>query len=177
MAIRYRPSPLFIGILTLITVPFVLWLAFNLMWAYAWRDMTPRGPLPAAADWPEPVRQLRAALAQSDVDVESFAVYLLYGQPGNLLSTVACRMDDSAGALDLLTARLRLQQIDRDEVAGSLGREILACASSEWWPSEDDQAAEYFGSENLIAGEKDDQYVVARDRSRGLIFIHYYFNF
>ena len=170
-------SPVLIGVCAIIAVPAVLWFAFNIMWAYTWRDTTPRGPLATETEWPEPIREMHTAMAKADVDLQSFAVYLLYGQPGQTLSTVVCRMDSSSDALDVLTSHLDLKPITCDDSARWAGNEVLQYTSSDWWAPDDDDNARYYASNNLVVGDEADQYVVAHDVSRNIIFIHYYFNF
>ncbi|MBN2294239.1 MAG: hypothetical protein JXM70_17560 [Pirellulales bacterium] len=155
----------------------VLWFAFNIMWAYACRDITPRGPLPNAVDWPEPVQQMHDTLTKAEVDIQSFAVYLIYGQPGDLFSTVVCRMDSSTSACNTLAEHLNLQPISRDLAAKYAGKKTLRFASSDWWPSKDDENVEYYASKNIFDAYRDALFIVAYDKSRNKIFIYYYNEF
>ena len=142
-----------------------------------WSDQTPRGPLPNEADWPELVQELHADLANAEVDVESFSVFLLRGQPGHFLSTVVCRMNSSPAAMDILTTHLDLKPTVRRESKHWAGNEVFRYTDTDWWVGVEDNTAEYFVSNNLIVGEEGDQWTVAHDISRSRIFIHYYFNF
>ena len=172
-----KPQVILVGLLALGGIALALWIASEIMWARAWRDTTPRGPLNARTDWPEPVRDIQAALTDAGVNAASFEVYLLYGEPGQTLSTVVCRLDDSSAAMDSLQAQLHLKTVSRDNAFQWAGSQVLYYSATDWWPSDHEDNVEYFASERLIAGDEADLYVVARDTTTNRIFIHYNYNF
>ena len=159
----------------LVGLPLFFFLAFNVLWAYSWRDTTPRGPLTAATDWPEPIQDLHAALDASGADTSSFSVYLLYGQPAQVLSTVVCRVDIDDAAWDIVATKLDLQSIpNSDGIALHSG--IAPSSDTSWWPATNSNS-DYFASARLLAGDEADLYYVARDNDMNIAYVHYHFNF
>lgn len=155
--------------------PLLFSIAFNLLWAYSWRDTTPRGPLTAVTDWPEPIQDLHASLDASGADTSSFSVYLLYGQPGQVLSTVVCRIEIDDAGWGAIAGKLDLQPIPTAEGI-ALYSNIVASSDSSWWPATN-STSDYFASARLLAGDEGDLYYAARDSEKQIAYVHYYFNF
>jgi len=149
--------------------------AFVVLCSWTWRDTTPRGPLASVSDWPEPVQDLYASLNDAGVDTETFSVYLLYGQPGETLSTVVCRVDVDDTGWRAIQRKLDLQPIP-DSDGKSLRDVIVSSADPSWWPPSTSHA-QYFASARLLAGDEADLYYAARDLDSGRAFVHYHFNF
>ena len=159
----------------LVGLPLIFLVAFNVLWEYSCRDTTPRGPLTAVADWPEPIQDLHAALEASGADTSSFSVYLLYGQPGQVLSTVVCRVGIDDAGWDTIATKLELQSIpDSDGVALHSG--IVPPSDASWWPDTNSNS-EYFASARLLAGDEGDLYYAARNSEEHVAYVHYDFNF
>ena len=159
----------------LLAVPLFLFVAFNSLWDYGWRDTTPRGPLPAVSDWPEPIQDFHTALMASGADTSSFSAYLLYGQPGQLLSTVVCRVDVDDVAWNTIVTNLDLQPIQKSDGV-AMHSEIVQSSDTSWWPSTDSDS-DYFASARLLAGDEADLYQAARNNDSDTAYIHYYFTF
>ena len=157
----------------LVGTPLLFFFAFNILWAYSWRDTTPRGPLTNVADWPHPIQDLHASLKPHGNS--SFSLYLLYGQPGPYLSTAVCRVNVDDAAWDVIATQLDLKPIPKaDGVA--LRSSIVSSSDATWWPATDSKS-EYFASARLLAGDEGDLYRVARDHDANIAYIHYDFNF
>jgi len=145
---------------------------------YAWRDTTPRGPLPTRQDWPEPIRDLHSKMTEAGISAEPFEVYLVYGQPGSTLSTVICRMPHSVEVVDFLKKSIGMLPEDgkNPRYLESVGREVAAYVPAEWWIDPQDELPA-FVSKNVIEGGEGDMYVLVADAKRNRISLHYYFNF
>lgn len=160
----------------LIGVPLLFFAAFGVLWASWWfLDTTPRGPLTVASDWPEPIQDLHAALGASGADTSSFSVYLLQGQPAQLLSTVVCRVDVDDAGWDAIAAQLDLQPIPSSHGV-AIHTTIVPLSDASWWPATDSES-NYFASARLLAGDEADLYEAARDNDSNTAYIHYFFNF
>ena len=164
-----------VAVALLIGLPVCAMTTCNLMWWYSWRDNTPRGPLVNVTDWPEPIQDLYTSLGDAGIDTSSFSVYLLYGQPAQLSSSVACRMDTDETAWHKIQQKLDLDPISESH-GESLRTLIIPRASPSWWPGEEDDV-EYFASSHLLAGGEGDLYYAARDTNAGRAYVYYYFNF
>ena len=155
--------------------PFLLFVAFNVLYVYGWRDTTPRGPLSTTSDWPAPIQDFHSVLAASGADTSSFSVYLLYGQPGQVLSTVICRVDVDDAAWRTIAANLDLRPIPKSDGV-ALHSEVVQSSDASWWPSTDSDS-DYFASARLLAGDEADLYQAARNNESGTAYIRYHFNF
>jgi len=164
-------SIVILTILALVSAPFA-W------YVYACRDTTPRGPLIGSSNWPEPIRDLHAAMVNSGIDVEPFEVYLIQGRPGDTISTVICRMPASVPAFEFLKAKLGMQTLpaDKKDYAGFVKREITRFAPPDWSTFAEENA-EYLASRGILEGDEGDLYLVAHDPAHDRLFLHYYFNF
>lgn len=159
----------------LISLPLLFCVALDILWAYNWRDTTPRGPLNAVADWPDPIQNLHVTLEASGADMSSFSVYLLYGQAGQVLSTVVCRVGVNDAGWDTIATKLDLQQIpNSDGIA--LHSAIVPMSDTTWWPATN-STSDYFASARMLAGDEADLYHAARDNQTNVAYIHYDFNF
>ena len=108
-------------------------------------------------------------------DTSSFSVYLLYGQPAQVLSTVVCRVDIDDAAWDIVATKLDLQSIpNSDGIALHSG--IAPSSDTSWWPATNSNS-DYFASARLLAGDEADLYYVARDNDMNIAYVHYHFNF
>lgn len=159
----------------LVGLPFIVLVAFNALWEYSCTDPTQRRPLTAVADWPGPIQDLRTALEASGADTSSFSVYLLYGHPGQILSTVVCRVHIDDAGWDTVAAKLDLQSIPTSEGV-ALASEVVPSSDASWWPAINSNSA-YFASARLIAGDEGDLYYAARDNEDHVAYVHYHFNF
>lgn len=144
---------------------------FNL-WS---RDTTPRGILANFNDWPEPVQQLKLNMDEGKQAHPSFQVFLLYGQPAQILSTVICKIDYSDDTFQSVKSVLSLSSVKPTD-AIQVQRQIVATNSNGWWPS-DASNAEYFACQNSINGDEGPLYLAAVDHKLNKIFVYYYFNF
>ena len=142
---------------------------------YQWRDTTPRGILRNFSDWPEPVQQLKLNLDDKPTSDPSFQVFLLYGQPAQILSTVICKIDYSAETFQTIESSLKLSPVKHAD-AIQIHRQVVATRSNDWWPATDSNA-DYFACQSVINGDEGPLYWVAVDRSLGRILVYYYFNF
>jgi hypothetical protein len=159
----------------LVGVPLLFLVAFYVQQAYSRRDTTSRGPLTAVADWPEPIQDLHAALEASGTDTSSFSVYLLYGQPEQVLSTVVCRVRVDDASWDTIATKLDLQQIPNSDGI-DLHAAIVPLSDTSWWPATN-SPSDYFASRRLLAGDEADLYQVARNNQTNVVYIYYQFNF
>ncbi|WP_442509864.1 hypothetical protein SH528x_001464 [Novipirellula sp. SH528] len=153
----------------------ILFITFSNQWANGWRDTTPRGPLTAVTDWPEPIIELRASLNESGANTDGFSVYLLQGQPGQTLSTVVCRLPVDDATWDAIRRKLDLQLIP-DANGDSMRSSIVPLSDASWWPESSPSVA-YFASARLLAGDEADLYQAAHDSGSKMAYIHYHFNF
>jgi len=151
-------------------------LVYEFGWMRSWRDTTVRQQLTAVEQWPEPIQELRADMQAAGIDTESFAVYLLYGEPRRTLTEVVCRMDCDERAWALLRDRFDLRSVPHAEGIW-LHEKIVRVSSPEWWPSPEDEAVAYFASAHLLAGGEGPLYYAAYDPTAGRAFVHYHFNF
>lgn len=165
-----------VPILGCLLVVLAIPIACSLLIAYSWRDPTPRGPLPDSSTWPEPIRDLDAAMQRSRIDPAGFEVYLVDGQPGSDLSTVICRMPDTAQRFDFLAQKLDLMPVTPGDRWSRLNTEIHNRAPSDWWP-DSTASSQLFASRRLIDGDEGSLYFVARDSQHHRIYVRYSFNF
>lgn len=162
-----------LGLLLFAFVGFFI--SWPMLWAYSWRDTTQRGILANASDWPEPIQELKTALAASDSSPISFEVYLLFGERSSTLSTVVCRVPFRDETWEIIESKLDLQPVD-SEFSDRLRDQVVAKSSDSWWtPTEHD--ADNFASARLLAGDEADLYICSIDRTSDMIYIHYHFNF
>lgn len=148
-----RHYAILILLAVVVGVPACIWISVSLLRAYSWHDRTPRGPLVAQADWPEPIQELHASMSDTGADMESFSVYLLHGEPGQILSTVACRVDVDPAGWDAIRNKLDLQSIP-DADGQSIYNAIVPLSDSTWWPSRSSISVKYFASARLLAGDE-----------------------
>ena len=158
-----------------LVVPLFLFVGFNSLWDYGWRDTTPRGVLSAVSDWPEPIQDFHTAQMVSGADTSSFSVYLLDGQPGQFLSTVVCRVDVDDVAWNTIVTNLYLQPIPKSDGV-AMHSEIVQFSDTSWWPGTDSDS-DYFASARRLAGDEADLYQAARNNDSDTAYIHYHFNF
>ena len=158
-----------------LVVPLFLFVGFNSLWDYGWRDTTPCGVLSAVSDWPEPIQDFHTAQMVSGADTSSFSVYLLDGQPGQFLSTVVCRVDVDDVAWNTIVTNLYLQPIPKSDGV-AMHSEIVQFSDTSWWPGTDSDS-DYFASARLLAGDEADLYQAARNNDSDTAYIHYHFNF
>lgn len=141
---------------------------------HAWRDTTPVGPLPAIADWPEPIRDIHRAIEEADLDVTQFQVCLLRGQPGWVDSAAVCRVPLSDPLLKVVTTLLDLKTIPSSD-ATRIQSQVNSRVSG-WWPTSS-VGIEYFACSHSLAGGEGPLYVVAVDSTTRTLYVHYEFNF
>ena len=143
---------------------------------YLWsRDTTPRGILANFKDWPEPVQQFKLNIDKRNQTHPSFQVFLLYGQPGQILSTVICKIDYSDDTFQSVKTSLSLSPVKPTD-AIQVQRQVVATNSDGWWPAHA-SSAQYFACQNSINGDEGPLYLAAVDRKMNRIFVYYYFNF
>jgi hypothetical protein len=172
-----------LGLILLAIATFVmLLLIVPCAWmGYAWRDITPREPLTEQSSWPLPLRDLRAAATRRGIDMAEMEAYLVNGRPGDMDSTVFCRMPESPNVLEFLKRELELRPlaINGGDVNQRLApgfRVPKSLAPAKWWET-NHSSTELFVSRRMLEGDEGDLYVVVRDPTRRLIFIRYYYNF
>ena len=141
---------------------------------YAWRDTTPVGPLPAIADWPEPIRDIHRAIEDAGLDATQFQVCLLRGQPGWVDSAAVFRVPLSDPLLKVVTTLLDLKTIPSSD-ATRIQSQVNSRVSG-WWPTSS-VGIEYFACSHSLAGGEGPLYVVAVDSTTRTLYVHYDFNF
>lgn len=161
-----------VSIATLIALPALYFAVVFYLWS---RDTTPRGILANFNDWPEPVQQLNLKINESKQTHASFQVFLLYGQPGQILSTVICKIDYSDDTFQSVKTALNLSPVEPTD-AMQVQRQVVATNSDGWWPA-DASSADYFACQNSIDGDEGPLYLAAVDRKMNKIFVYYHFNF
>jgi hypothetical protein len=148
------------------------------LYFHSWRDTTPRGPLHTPQEWPEPIRDLHSKMSDAGIVAEPFEVFLVYGRPGSTLSTVVCRMPDSAEVVTFLKEAIGMlpEAGKNPRFLERVERELAARAPVGWWVEPQDETP-IFVSKNVVEGGEGDMYVLAHDATRKLVYLYYYFNF
>ncbi len=141
---------------------------------YAWRDTTPVGPLPAIADWPEPIRDIHRAIEDAGLDATQFQVCLLRGKPGWVDSSAVCSVPLSDLLFEVVATSLDLKSIPSSD-ATRIQSQVNSRVSG-WWPTSS-VSVEYFACSHSLAGGEGPLYVVAADSTTKTLSIHYDFNF
>ena len=133
------------------------------------------GPVQSPDDWPEPLKAILAEAQAGDVDESTIQVYCLCQ---GMDPEFVWRMDAVPGLLEHLKDRWTLTQISDPDWAVLKGRSnISGVATPTWWSPIDDDDTTFFVCPQTLAGEKGDRFLVAFDRRRDVVFVHYWFNF
>lgn len=132
------------------------------------------GPVPSPDDWPDPLKLLVNEPNGIDVDRSTIQVYCLcQGFDPEFI----WRMDAAPGLFEHLKERWKLTPTDYANWPGPRGKSSRSgVATPPWWsPSVDDTT--FFVCSRSLAGEKGDRFLVAFDRHRNTLFVHYWLNF
>lgn len=164
-----------------ITTILAILLAAYIAWDRAQREffhailVGKTGPVQSRDDWPEPLRAILADAKDGDLDERAIQVYCLCQ---GFDPEFVWRMDAATGLLEHLEQRWKLGQVSHPNWAVLKGHSNLSgVATPTWWSPKDDGQTTFFVCPQTLAGEKGDRFLVAFDKRRNLIFVHYWFNF
>ncbi len=140
-------------------------------------DRTRVESMNSPSDWPPDVQDLHALLLKTDPTLAMDGL-LLDGAPGpSSVSAAAFRVSHATPALfSQIQSHLQLVAITRDDRTEAWQRNMIDDVPPDWCVASQESAS-FYASQNLVAGEDGDWFLVAFASETNTIYIHYLRNF
>ncbi|MEN6450078.1 MAG: hypothetical protein ABFC96_06280 [Thermoguttaceae bacterium] len=137
------------------------------------------GPVTSASQWPKPLQQLTSDAKRERIQVLDLEVQCMCK---GMETEYVWRMRLTPQFFDFLEKRWKLSPVPRSEHGIYSGRSMYSGEKTpEWWSPMQNENAKFYESERLSAaaravpeGTFGDQFRVAVDADRQVIFVHYH---
>ena len=133
------------------------------------------GPITSRDDWPRPLAALAEEPGSIKIDESTLHIYCLCQ---GMDPEYVWRMEATPGLFEHLSQRWELTQVENPKWSVLDGHSSLSgIATPPWWSPKRDSKTLFFACPQSLGGLKGDRFLVALDKKRNLIFVHYWFNF
>lgn len=133
------------------------------------------GPVTSPSAWPKPLTELVADAARAKIDIQGLQVHHMNE---GFDPEYIWQMKATPGLFDFINARWKLSLTPAPEHGVFCGKSDFSGDSTpDWWSPKEDAETKFYACPSVLAGEKGDLFRVALDEKRGIIFVHYHFNF
>jgi hypothetical protein len=130
------------------------------------------GPVTSADEWPRPLKELVKDAEFAKIAVQNLEIQCMCR---GWETEYVWRMQSTSVLCDFLKKRWKLSPIPPPEHGIFCGRSMNSGEKApEWWSPKESLKTQFYACSRRMAREYGDQFQVAIDDERQLIFVHYY---